>query len=157
MTPSHARAPRGQRAVCKRSTQRGRNISIAGAIGLSGFKALYPYDGAVNTERFLDFLDKLLPKLQKDNILVMDNVRTHHTQVVKEKINAAGLKVIYLPPYHPELNPIEEAWFVIKNMLRKCKSRNLDEYIKALEISKAEVTPQKIKGFFKHSGYFLPA
>ena len=153
MMRTHARAPVNQRAVCKKSAKRYQNISVVGTIGLSGFTHVYPFDGGVDEERFLTYLDDLLPKLSSKQILIMDNVRFHHCERVKDKIKKAGIRLIYQPPYHPELNPIEEAWSCVKRKLRSLKARTIPDYIDALKEAVKDVTPDKIKGFFKHAGY----
>mgnify|MGYP002015665423 CR=1 FL=1 len=153
MTRTHARAPVGERAVCKHSAKRYSNISIVGAISLVGFKHFYPFDGSVDEERFLMFLDELLPKLSLESVLVMDNVRFHHCDSVKEKIEASGKRVIYLPPYHPDLNPIEEGWSCVKRTLRSLKTRTIPDYLDALKSACQNVTASMAGGFFRHSGY----
>ena len=153
MMRTHARSQANQRAVCKRSAKRHRNISVVGAITLSGFTHVYPFDGAVDEEKFLGYLDELLPKLSPEQVLVMDNVRFHHCEKVKDKIEKAKIQLIYLPPYHPELNPIEEAWSCVKRTLRSLKARTTADYVNALKEAIKNVTPDKIKGFFKHAGY----
>jgi len=153
MMRTHARSLVNKRAFCKKSAKRHQNISVVGAIGLSGFKHVYPFDGAVDEEKFLSYLDNLLPKLSDEQILIMDNVRFHHCKSVKEKIQKAGIRLIYLPPYHPELNPIEEAWSCVKRTLRSLKARTISAYTDALSQAIENVTPGKIKGFFEHAGY----
>lgn len=156
MTPTYARSPQGQRAFAKRPGNRGSNISMVGAIRLSGIPVLHPYDGAVDGSRFLSFLDDhLIPTLKPGDVVVMDNVRTHHIREVAEKIEAQKAKVLYLPPYHPELNPIEEAWSKIKNSLKKAEARTIPAYVKALESAKSAVSQENISGWFRHAGYAL--
>tara|TARA_Y100000031_G_C8148841_1_gene351353 strand:- start:14 stop:490 length:477 start_codon:yes stop_codon:yes gene_type:complete len=153
MMRTHARSLVNQRAFCKKSAKRYQNISVVGAMALSGFKHVYPFDGAVDEEKFLSYLDELLPKLSSKETLIMDNVRFHHCERVKDKIRKAGIRLIYLPPYHPELNPIEEAWSCVKRTLRSLKARTISTYTDALNQAIENVTPTKIKGFFKHAGY----
>ena len=107
ITRSHARSAVGQQAICKRSAGRNSNISLAGAISGQRMGELYPYDGAIDGERFLAFLDRLLPVLKSGNVIVMDNLRVHHIAEVKERLKAAGIGLLYLPPYSPQRNPIE--------------------------------------------------
>ena len=140
----------------KRPYNRGSNISVVGALRLSGISALYPYDGAVDSSQFLSFLDeKLIPTLKPGDAVVMDNVRIHHIGEVAEKIEAQKARVLYLPTYHPELNPIEEAWSKIKNTLKKAEARTIAAYVDALESAKAAVSPENIAAWFRHAGYAL--
>ena len=155
MTRSHARAPIGERAMCKRSAAYKSNISLAGAIQLSGMCELYPYDGPMDGERFQLFLDRLVPKLKPNSVLIMDNLRVHHMAAVKSKLKDAGIRVLYLPPYSPERNPIEETWSLIKRAFRTAEADTISKFIDALQNVKNIVTQHKIEAFFKHAGYIL--
>lgn len=153
MRRSHARAPSGERAVCKRSPANKNNISLAGAIQLSGMCELYPYDGSIDGERFQDFLNRLIPKLNPNNVVIMDNLRVHHMPEVKSKLSEVGIRVLYLPPYSPERNPIEETWSLIKRAFRTAEADTLPKFIDTLQNAKNIVTTPKIAAFFKHAGY----
>lgn len=110
MTPLRAWSPINERVYDKRPANRGSNLSMVGALKKSWMQALYPYDGAVNAERFLHFIEhQLQPKLNMHHVLIMDNCRTHHALLVKNRLKELGIQVLFLPPYSPELNPIEEA------------------------------------------------
>jgi len=153
MERTHARSRKGHRAFCKRSARRHENISVIGAVSLDGFKHVYPFACSVNEDLFLMYLDELLPKLSHDQVVVMDNVRFHHCDAVKARFKAAKIRLIYLPPYHPELNPIEEAWSCVKGTLRSLRARTIPDYLKALQQGIANVTKSKLEGFFRHAGY----
>lgn len=156
MTRTHARAPKGERATAKRSGGHASNISLVGAVRLSGMNALYPYDGPVDGERFLSFLDnELLPTLKRGDVLVMDNLRVHHIAEVKIKVEQAGVRLLYLPPYSPELNPIEEIWSVVKRAFRSLEARTISTFIDAMHHARSLVTTTKLEGVFKHAGYAL--
>lgn len=153
MERTHARAPAGARAVCKRSAGYSSNISVVGAVSLNGFEHTAAFDGSVDTERFLLFLDGLIPKLSKGHVLVMDNVRFHHSVAVKSKLAAAEIRVLYLPPYHPELNPIEEVWSHIKTTLRSYKARTIPRYVTALQDGLGRIKSEMMEAYFRHAGY----
>lgn len=154
MTRTHARSAKGQRAVCKRSAKYQTNITLAGMISPNGMEVLYPYDGSFNGERYMSYLSEhLIPVLKPGDVLVMDNVRMHHIPAAKKMLKDVGIDLIFLPPYSPDLNPIEEAWSVVKNVFRKLEAKNIPEYIYALREAIKEVTPQKLQGFFRHAGY----
>ena len=155
MNRTHARAPKGERAFCKKSGGYSENISVIGAVSLNGFEHVYPFSRSVDEDRFLMYLEELLPKLSKDHVVVMDNVRFHHCDRVKERFKEFGIKLLYLPPYHPELNPIEEAWSCIKRTLRKLKARTIPDYLDALREGINKVTAQHLEGFFRHAGYLV--
>lgn len=155
MTPSKAWSMRNHRAYDTKPARRGGNLSLVGALKKSGMPALYPYDGAVDSERFIDFIERCLqPNLNHDDVLIMDNCRIHHSKVVKRCMEELSIKVLYLPPYSPELNPIEEAWSVIKGRLKRKKARNILDYIESMIEAKESMAPEKCSGFFKHSASF---
>lgn len=155
MVPLRAWSPRNERAYDKRPAKRGGNISMVGALKTTGMEVLYPYDGAVNAERFLHFIEhQLHPKLSKHDVLIMDNCRTHHALLVKKRLKELGIGVLFMPPYSPELNPIEEAWSIIKEKLRRRKPRNISEYVKAIIELKNCITNQISEALFRHAASF---
>lgn len=154
MTRINARCLKGERAFFKCPSNRGGNISLVGAMRLDEEPILYPYDGAIDGERFLAFLDNhLIPRLRKDDVVVMDNCRIHHIKEVAERLNKVGARALYLPPYSPELNPIEEAWSLIKEAFRSLEARTIATYMDALRIARDLVTPAKVRAYFLNAGY----
>jgi len=116
----------------------------------------YPFDGAVDGDRFLSFLEeKVLKILKPGDFLILDNVRFHHIEAVRVTLATVGAKPLFLPPYTPELNPIEEAFSLIKGTLKRLEARTISTYVDALEIGRALVTPEKIRGYFDHANSFL--
>lgn len=155
MTRTHARSPVGERAAGKKGQKQG-NISMVGAIRVDEILALYPYDGAIDGVKFLSFLDEhLIPTLKPDDVIVMDNLRVHHIAEVKTRLENAGARALYLPPYSPERNPIEETWSLIKRVFRTAEARTIGAFVDTLNTAKDCVTKSKIEGFFKHAGYGL--
>ena len=119
-------AIRGMRAEYHRLLSRGRRVNAIGAISCTGLEALELTNATVNLENFFDFLrGSLIPKMMPFNgnnpksILIMDNLSVHHTCEVKDILQQAGILVLYLPPYSPDLNPIEEAFGYVKSYLKK--------------------------------------
>lgn len=155
MTRSRARSPQGERQYSKRPASRGGNISIVGAVRLGKRLLVHPFDGPVDGERFLDFIDKLCPTLTAGDVVIMDNCRIHHIAEVASRLEAVGARPLYLPPYSPELNPIEEVWSLIKGALKSLEPRNIVEYIVALWHAAQQVTEEKIEGYFRHADSFL--
>lgn len=150
MTPRYARAMRGQRALCHVPFQRGTNISVLASVTARGVLAWNAYDGAVDSERFIAFLvDKLLPKVRRGDVLVMDNVRFHKTAEVKRIVEEAGVTLCYIPPYHPELNAAEELFSLFKSGLRRREARTLATLIEETRDILASVGP-KAAGFVRH-------
>lgn len=154
MTRTHARAPVGERAFAKKAPK-GSNISLIGAVRATGMCGLYPYDGPVDGFRFLDFLDNhLIPNLKKGDVVVMDNLRVHYIDEVETKLKKVGARPLYLPPYSPERNPIEEIWSLIKNIFKAAEARTITAIVETMKKAAEAVTVKKILGFFKHAGYF---
>ena len=155
MAPNFAWAPKNQRAYDKKPARRGGNLSMIGALKNTGMRALYPYDGAIDSEKFIDFIEKsLFKQLETDDVLIMDNCKIHHSRTVKDYLKKHNIQVLYLPPYSPELNPIEEAWSVVKNKLRREKTRTVAAYAAVMEKAKRCITPEKSIGFFRHTEMF---
>jgi transposase len=128
---------------------------MVGALTLSGMRVLYPYDGPVDAERFVDFIEhKLRPYLTKADVIIMDNCRTHHAKLVTEKLRELSIRSVFMPPYSPELNPIEESWSVIKGKLKQNKARTIATYVDGLMDAKKSIDAEKAKAFFKHAKLF---
>jgi transposase len=150
MTPRYARAMRGQRALSHVPFQRGTNISVVACLTAEGVLAWSAYDGAVDGERFINFLvDKLLPKVRRGDVLVMDNVRFHKTAEVQRVVEEAGVTLCYIPPYHPELNAAEELFSLFKSGLRRREARTLVTLIEEARDLLAGVSP-RAAGFVRH-------
>ncbi|MFL5284402.1 MAG: IS630 family transposase [Rhodopila sp.] len=128
MTPTDARAPEGQRAVGHAPGGHWKRLTILGAMALNGLVATMTVAAATTTEVFLAFVQQvLLPALQTrpDSIVAMDNLAPHKAACVRQAFEAADVAYRYLPPYSPDLNPIEPAWAQIKGDLRKAEARSL--------------------------------
>ena len=155
-------ALRGQAPVYHRFISRGQRVSAIAAISSSGLLGVDLTTGSVNAENFLDFVHgTLIPEMQpfdglnKRSIVILDNCSIHHTSLVKQALQDAGILVVYLPPYSPDLNPIEEAFSYIKYYLK-----NHDELLQVvtnhtdiIQAAFVSITAQQCKGWIKHSGY----
>lgn len=158
MTPLYARAPKGQRAVGRAPGGHWKRLTILGAIALNGLVATMTVAAATTTEVFLAFVQQvLLPALQNrpDSIVAMDNLRPHKAACVRQAFEAAGVAYRYLPPYSPDLNPIEPAWAQIKGDLRKAEARSLAQLDAAMPHALEQVTPGNAQGWFRMKGYLL--
>jgi len=154
MTPLYSRALVGERAVGKAPRNQGKNLTVVGAIALDGVRALMAYEGGTTREAFLRFVrDALAPSLRRGDVVVMDNLSSHHCQGVREAVEAVGASVLYLPPYSPELNPIEHTWSKLKGILRRCEARTLRALAAALSISSTMITKSDLSGWYTHCGY----
>ena len=104
-----------------------RITTVLSSIRIDGSHVTETYSGGTTGERFTAYLKhELIPKLKPDDVVVMDNLRSHHVQGVQEAFEAAGIRFLYLPPYSPDLNPIEKMWSKLKAILRKWKIRLVD-------------------------------
>lgn len=154
MTRDHARAPRGQRTSDAVPRNRGTVTTILGALSLEGFEATMTIEGGTCGDVYVTFLERVLaPKLKEGDLVVMDNAGAHKDPRVKEVLARHGAKAIYLPPYSPELNPIELAWSKLKSILRMAKARTIDSLNTAIAIALQLITRDDAHAWFKHCGY----
>ena len=115
MTRFYARSKGGSRAVDAVPLWKPQNTTVLSSIRLNGETAYTTYSGGTTSERLIDYLrNVLIPTLSSDSIVVMDNMRSHHTQAVKDLLEQAGVQYLYLPPYSPDLNPIEKMWSIAR-------------------------------------------
>jgi transposase len=138
MTRLYARSKGGARIHETTPDGRWKILTILGAISTRGMIATMTIEAATDREIFLAYLDEVLcPKLQPGDVVVMDNLSSHKVQGVRERIEAAGAQLLYLPPYSPDLNPIEKAWAKLKQLLRTAKARTKEDLDQAI----AELLP----------------
>ena len=131
-----------------------KRTSIVGAMRFDGTIRYRSFEGTINGKRFLQFLKQtLVPTLRKGDIVIMDNLSVHKVKGVKELILSANALPLYLPPYSPDLNPIEMLWSKLKNFLRKWKVRDVKLLRNAVKAAAFRVLASDCRGWFKHSGY----
>jgi transposase len=153
-TPTHARAPRGQRAYASAPANRGENKTVIAALTLAGLGPMLRFDGAMTADRFVGYVrHRLAPTLRRGQVVVMDNLKAHHDPAVRAAIEAAGARLLYLPPYSPDFNPIEETFSKVKQSLRRAQARTDDALSAATWDAFAAVTPADAAGWFTHCGY----
>lgn len=120
ITSSYARSTLGQRAKCENSLTRGTRISTIGALGIDGLSATFCYEGTLNAPLFEFWVeDFLLPILTPSSVIILDNASSHKNEEVIDIIKETGACILFLPPYSPELNPIENIWSKVKNFIKK--------------------------------------
>jgi len=125
-------------------------LTIVGAMSLKGMIATMTIEAATDTEIFLAYLDHVLcPALKPGDVVVMDNLSSHKVQGVRERIHAAGADLLYLPPYSPDLNPIEKAWSKLKQMLRSAKARTSEALYQAIQHALPNITPENASAWFR--------
>jgi transposase len=145
---------RGERAHCSVPRNRGPNTTLLTSMSVEGVGPSLAVEGTTTRPVFETYVEKvLLPSLQRGQIVVMDNLTAHKGDRIRELIESAGCELLYLPPYSPDLNPIEEAFSKIKGLLRKAGARSREALIEALGRALEAITSQDARGFFEHCGY----
>jgi transposase len=150
MTRLYARAPRGQRVQDAVPGGHWKMLTILGALSHTGMLAVMTVEAATDREVFLTYLEEVLcPKLRSGNVVVMDNLSSHKVAGVRERIEQTGATLLYLPPYSPDLNPIEKAWSKLKQKLRAVKARSVEALDQAIEQLIPTLTAQDAQAWFR--------
>ena len=156
MTRRYAYSLGGSRAVDSTPLSKPKNTTILSSLQLDGTFHYTTFSGGTTVEHFKQYLkEELLPHLNCDSVLVMDNMKSHHAKAVKDLLDSSGVRYIYLPPYSPDLNPIEKLWSKVKALLRKCKARSSDALPNAIQHAFQNVSPSDCSGWFRSCGYAL--
>ena len=154
MTRLYGRAKAGRRVVDNVPAGHWCTTTMISSVRLDGSTACMVVDGATNKEVFQAYVQHILvPTLKSGDIVVMDNLSAHKNKEVKEMIESVGAQLWYLPPYSPDLNPIEKMWSKIKSILRSLKARTQQVLIKAIAQALEAITASDAKGWFESSGY----
>lgn len=148
---------RGERLVAPSPFCRGNNVSLLGALSTEGMVTELMIHGPVDEQVFLVFLnDYLIPQLTTDHVVIMDNLSFHKGTEVKKAFAAAGITLLYLPPYSPELDPMENAWSKIKESLRAAAARTYETLADSVRYAVMSITDKDALGWFAHCGYEEP-
>ncbi len=125
-------------------------LTVLGAMSLRGMVATMTIEEATDADIFLAYVEQVLvPVLKAADVVVMDNLSSHKVNGVREAIEKAGAEVLYLPPYSPDLNPIEKAWAKFKQLLRSAKARSKDALDQAVTDALNRITPEDAKAWFR--------
>jgi transposase len=154
MARLYGRSPKGQR--CSSAVPHGhwQTSTFIAALRHRSIEAPFLVDGPVDAEIFTVYLERVLcPQLRSGDILIMDNLSTHKIDKVMRLVCACGAELLYLPPYSPDLNPIEMAFSKLKAHLRQAAARSIDELACALKAALGCFSPQHCQGFFCHAQY----
>ena len=152
MTRLYARGTGGRRIHEATPGGHWKIMTILGAMNLSGMVATMTIEEPTDTDIFLAYVEHLLyPVLKSGDVVVMDNLSAHKTPAVREWIERAGAELLYLPPYSPDLNPIEKAWAKLKQLLREAKARTKEALDQAITEALPSITPDNAKAWFRHS------
>jgi transposase len=156
MTRLYGRAPRGERVVGTVPQNYGSNVTMLAALGSHGVEAVMTIDGATDAEVFRVYVEQVLcPTLRQGDIVLMDNLRAHKAAGIREAIEQAGAQVMYLPPYSPDVSPIEPCWSKLKTALRTAKARTREALEQAITQALATITVSDAHSWFRHCGYAL--
>ena len=156
MTRRYGRAPPGERVVGAVPQNYGANVTMIATLSLRGVEAVMTIDGATDAEVFRAYVQHVLcPTLVPGDIVVMDNLRAHKVSGVREHIEACRAQLVYLPPYSPDLSPIEPCWSKLKTLWRAAQARTREALDAAIERVLAAVTPSDARSWFHHCGYAL--
>jgi transposase len=158
LAPLYAYSPRGNRAFFKMPRNRGKNTTLLASIGWEGMGPSMAIEGSTTKEVFETYIEHFLtPVLRPGQVVIMDNLGAHKGERVRELVESRGCELLYLPPYSPDLNPIEEAFSKVKGLLRRAGSRTRGALIEAMGRALDAVASRDARGFFEHCGYRLPA
>jgi transposase len=158
LAPLYAYAPVGERAFFEIPRNRGTNTTLLSSLHHEGMGPSMAVEGATTKEVFEAYVEHFLaPALKPGQVVVMDNLGAHRPKRVRELIETRGCMLLYLPPYSPDLNPIEEAFSKVKHILRKIGARTKEALVEAMGRALGAVSTEDVRGFFAHCGYRTPA
>jgi len=154
MARRYGRSPPGKRIKEKLPRNTPKPLAIIGALGLEGFKATLEMEGAVTKEVFLLYLQKCLgPKLRRGDFVFLDHLSAHRGHEIRKSLEEHGAKLVWLPRYSPDFNPVEQCWSKMKNALRAAAARTRTTLRRAVQRALTTITPEDAKGWFAHAGY----
>ena len=133
-------------------------MRLLSSMSIEGMGPSLAVEGSTTREVFEAYLEQVLgPALKKGQVVVMDNLSAHKGPRIRQLIEERDCELVYLPPYSPDLNPIEEAFSKVKNLLRKAEARSRERLVEAMGWALEAVTAKDTRGFFEHRGYRLLA
>ncbi len=154
LSPIYAYSPKGERVHIRVPRNRGPNTTLLSSMTPEGIGPSLAVEGATTARVFEAYVEGVLaPSLERGQIVIMDNLSAHKTDRVSELVEWRGCELLHLPPYSPDLNPIEEAFSKIKGLLRKVEARSREALVEAMGVALSAVSGQDARGFFEHAGY----
>ena len=154
MARLRGRAPRGER--CRAAVPHGhwKTTTFTAGLRLDGLAAPWLLEGPMNGEAFLVYVRRVLaPELEHGDVVIMDNLPAHKVAGVRQAIEAVGARLLYLPPYSPDFNPIEQAFAKLKALLRKANARTIPDLWQAVAKALTAFTPDECQNYFGTAGY----
>jgi transposase len=156
LSPLYGWAKKGERAQCSVPRNRGKNTTLLSSMSMEGMGPSLAVEGATDSEVFETYVERVLaPTLPKGKVVVMDNLSAHRGERVRELIEHRGCELLYLPPYSPDFNPIEEAFSKIKGLIRKAEARSREGLLEAIGAAISALSAKDARGFFEHCGYLV--
>jgi transposase len=156
LTRLYGRASRGERVIGSVPQNYGSNVTMLGTLGAQGLQAIMTVEGATDADVFRTYVKRVLgPTLRPGDIVVMDNLRAHKAVGVQQALARRGARLVYLPPYSPDLSPIEPCWSKVKTALRTAKARTRSALDTAITQTLPTVTRADAHGWFRYCGYAL--
>ena len=155
-TRRYGRAQPGQRVGQGVPLRSGGNVTVVGALTAKGLEAVMELDGALNEAAFATYLDQVLgPTLRPGDVVVLDNLSVHKMEGMAERVAVYGARLLFLPPYSPDFNPIELAWSKLKTALRTAQARTRQALSEALTHACNWITKTDAQNWFAHCGYHV--
>lgn len=154
MGPLRGWGPRGRRLVARVPHGHWRTLTFLAALRADAITAPCLFDGPINGESFLRYVEQfLVPTLKPGDVVVMDNLGSHKAAAIRQALRAAGARLIYLPPYSPDLNPIEQVFAKLKTLLRKAEPRTVDATSDTLNHILQRFSPTECAAYIRNAGY----
>jgi putative transposase len=154
MAPLYGWSPVGERCLAHVPHGHWKTQTCIAGLTPSGIIAPFVLDGPINGESFLAYVEQVLaPELSPKNTVILDNLGSHKSQAVRQAIRKTGARLLFLPPYSPDLNPIEQAFAKFKHMLRKARQRSIDTVWKAVGQILQSFLPEECRNYFINAGW----
>jgi transposase len=154
MAPLRGWCRRGKRLIGKAPHGRWRTLTFIAALRMDRIDAPCVFDGPINGASFLAYVEQVLvPTLKRGDIVVIDNLGSHKGKAVRRAVHAVGARLVFLPPYSPDLNPIEQVFAKLKAALRKAQARTIDAVVQEIARALPSVSSTECANYFRHAGY----
>jgi transposase len=156
MTRLYGRAPPGERVIGSVPQNYGQHVTLLGAVGVQGIQAVMTVEGPMDSDVFRAYIKHVLgPTLTAGDMVVMDNLAAHKTPGIQQMLARRRVRLLYWPPYSPDLSPIEPCWSKVKTALRRAKARTREALDTAITAALRTITAMDVLGWFQHCGYAL--
>ena len=157
MVRLRGRCRRGERLTADVPCGQWKTVTFVAGLRRNGLAAPFVLEGAISGKDFLAYVEQCLaPRLRRGNIVIMDNLSSHKSRGVRDAIEAAGATLLYLPPYSPDFNPIEQAFAKLKALLRKAAARTVEALWDIIGVLMQAFRPDEPANYFANSGYRQP-